>query len=668
MSRPLSEQSALRPLLSCLSELRNRHVLAQDTIALALTPALALLLRVESLRQFSGYFDALVVYTLVALIIRIVVFCCLGLYNRYWRYATVDELVQIVVAVVIATGLICLLFLIQQAIWNSTYLLPRSLPLLDGLLSLFVVGSTRFSARLAERWLRQPPRADARRVLVVGAGDAGRTIVKELQENPRLLMVPMGFLDEDARKQGTRILNLPVLGGLDRLPLVVRRHNVGQVIIALPHAPGRTIRDLLGLCENARVPAKTIPALSEILGGTVRVNHLRNVEIEDLLRREPVRTNIEAVEELIRGRRVLVTGAGGSIGSELCRQVLHCGPAELALVGHGENSVFEVQNELLRTLRRAAESDTPTGPTVLQSYIADIRFRTRLRSVVRDFAPDIIFHAAAHKHVPLMEQNPVEAVSNNIFGTRNLLEAALECDVERLVMISTDKAVNPTSIMGASKRAAELLVLRAAQLSRRAYGAVRFGNVLGSRGSVVLTFKRQIATGGPVTVSHPEMQRFFMTIPEAVQLLLQAAVLGRGGEIFMLDMGEPVKIVDLARDLIVLSGLEVDRDIEIVYTGIRPGEKLYEELFVPGETYQPTHHEKILIARNASSFVPEDRRADEVPGGCGGDQRRQSCCCLPPGAAPGVRPRRFTGAACGSRPRSRAAWRRAPNRGIRQQR
>jgi FlaA1/EpsC-like NDP-sugar epimerase len=303
---------------------------------------------------------------------------------------------------------------------------------------------------------------------------------------------------------------------------------------------------------------------------------------------------------------VLVTGGGGSIGSELCRQILQCRPAELTILGHGENSVFDIQNELLRMARRVGSG---AAPPVVRAIVADIRFADRLGRVFERLRPEVVFHAAAHKHVPLMEWNPTEALANNFLGTRNVLTASHAVGVERFVMISTDKAVNPTSVMGASKRAAELLVLDAARQTGLPYVAVRFGNVLGSRGSVVPIFKRQIAEGGPVTVSHPDMKRFFMTIPEAVQLVLQAAVLGQGGEVFMLDMGEPVKIVDLARDLIELSGLELGRDIDIEFTGIRPGEKLYEELFLPDERYEPTPHEKILNVRSATQVVAEEIRA-----------------------------------------------------------
>jgi FlaA1/EpsC-like NDP-sugar epimerase len=519
--------------------------------------------------------------------------------------------------------------------------LPRSIPFIDAMLVVLAVGMTRFSVRTADLYMQRGRAGRAtQRVLIMGAGEAGTMIGREMRANPQLGLDPIGYVDDDPDKQRTRIRGLPVLGDRAALLTLVAEHKIDQVIIAMPTASGKAIREVLAICEQAGVPAKTMPGMYELLGGQVSVSQLRNVDIEDLLRREPVHTDIAAVQELLRGRCVLVTGGGGSIGSELCRQIMRCRPAKLVIVGHGENSVFEIQQELQRAARQlgreasrqgdkgdgrqgdkgdgraggwdarrqgyganpspGADEQSPSHPAIVP-VIADVRFADRLHGVFQQHRPHVVFHAAAHKHVPLMEDNPSEAITNNVLGTRNLLDAALASGVERFVLISTDKAVNPTSIMGASKRLAELLVHQAAQRSGRPYAAVRFGNVLGSRGSVVLTFKRQIAAGGPVTVTHPEMTRFFMTIPEAVQLVLQAAVLGQGGETFVLDMGEPVRIVDLARDLIDLSGLEEGRDIDIVYSGLRPGEKLFEELFVTGEANQRTAHTKIFIAVGESA-------------------------------------------------------------------
>lgn len=602
--------------------LRNRHIFVLDVVALCFTPALALMLRVEGVYALQTYAVDLLFYIPAVLIIRILTFRQYGLYNRYWRYASIQELVQIVWAVAVSSAIVILaFFLIRLPVfgvcqaWPNACGLPRSIPFIDSLLVLLVIGGIRFSIRSVELW-RYRERLDAgtQRVLIMGAGDAGLHIAREMRANPQLGLDPLGFVDDDFRKQGMQIQGIPVLGGRLDIPRLVHEHPIDQVVIAMPTAPGKVIREVLEICEQAGVPAKTMPGTYELLDGKVSVNQLRSVDIEDLLRREPVETDIAAVQELIRGRRVLITGAGGSIGSELCRQVLRCQPAQLALLGHGENSIFDVYNELARLVGpRSGARNNATPSTVLPaatcsllSIVADIRFGDRIKAIFQQVRPEIVFHAAAHKHVPLMEENPAEAVTNNILGTHNVVQAALATNVDHFVLISTDKAVNPTSIMGASKRAAELIVHQAARQSGRAYVAVRFGNVLGSRGSVVHTFKRQIAARGPVTVTHPDMQRFFMTIPEAVQLVLQAAVLGTGGEVFVLDMGKPVKIVDLARDLIELSGLEVGRDIDIVYTGLRPGEKLYEELFVPGESYTRTRHEKITIAANAGRFVPDD--------------------------------------------------------------
>jgi FlaA1/EpsC-like NDP-sugar epimerase len=487
------------------------------------------------------------------------------------------------------------LALVVNQVLPSTLTVPRSVPFIYMSLALGATAGPRLAVRLMSRTKMQTSSGKRTPVLIMGAGNAGSMMVRELRANPQLGMEVIGFVDDDATKLNMRIHGVPVFGSQADIPRLVTKYGIRQVIIAMPTAPGKAIRQVVSICEQAGIRAKIIPGIYELLDGKVSVNQLRDVQIEDLLRRKPVRTNIAAVGDLIQGRRVLITGAGGSIGSELCRQVLRFEPSELILLGHGENSIFMIENELRKQLPKE---------TTLTPVIADIRFAERIKAIFREYRPEIVFHAAAHKHVPLMEFNPVEAITNNVLGTRNLLDAALEAHIDHFVMISTDKAVNPTSIMGASKRAAELLVHHAARTSGKSYVAVRFGNVLGSRGSVVLTFKQQILSGGPVTVTHPDMCRFFMTIPEAVQLTLQAATIGRGGEVFTLDMGEPVKIVDLAHDMITLSGLEVGQDVDIVFTGMRPGEKLYEELFVPGESYERTVHEKNFIACNASSFVP----------------------------------------------------------------
>jgi FlaA1/EpsC-like NDP-sugar epimerase/EAL domain-containing protein (putative c-di-GMP-specific phosphodiesterase class I) len=590
-----------------LVRLRNRHFFILDTIVFLITPLLALGLRLDGDVEVGSYLPGLIIVTLLFLIVKLSTFLKLGFYRHYWRYASVDELIQIIVLMSMAV-------IIQSLLFSVCYYLtdlpigniPRTLPLLDGILSLVLIGGLRFSIRVVEQ-LEQRKSHRRDRALIVGAGNAGVSLVQQIQRNPQLELRAVAFIDDDPAKLNLRVLGLPVAGNCHDISEVVQSLNIQRVIIAMPTAPGPKIREIVETCRQAGVPAKTLPAIHEILNGRVSPASIREIKIEDLLRREPIQTDIVRISEFLSGKKVLITGAGGSIGSELCRQILKCNPAEMVLLGHGENSVFLIQQELERFLAiLKQDSQSCDRLPRLTTFIADIRFLTRLESVFDRFRPDVVFHAAAHKHVPLMEGNAPEAITNNVLGTKNLLDLALRYDVEHFVMISTDKAVNPTSIMGCSKRVAEMLVLQAARKSRKPYVVVRFGNVLGSRGSVVPTFQRQIAQGGPITITHPEICRYFMTIPEAVQLVLQASVLSQGGEVFMLDMGQPVKIVDLAKDLIHLSGYEVGKDIDIVFTGLRPGEKLFEELFLPGEDYDPTQHEKILIAHNASRIIPKN--------------------------------------------------------------
>jgi len=577
--------------------LRNRHFLCLDLLLLPAAAVLAFALRLDA-AGMQRYTAAILVFAAVAVPVKLLVCRRLGLYQRLWRYASVEELLLVAVAAGVSAALAAAILFSLALPLAGIRSFPRSIPLIDGLLMVFLFGGTRFGYRLAwqshrrgQRQRRQQGKncqEGKKRVLIAGAGDAGTMIVKEMQANPQLGLVPAGFLDDDPAKHGVQIGGVPVLGGREHIPEAVRQRQAVEVIIAMPSAPGTTIRQILAICERAGVPARTVPGLPDILTGQVSVSQLRKVDIEDLLRRDPVQTDISTVERMLRGCRVLVTGAGGSIGGELCRQIARCGPEALILVGHGENSIFAIGNELRRLW-----PNLPTG-----KIIADVRDHQRLRRVFDACRPQIIFHAAAHKHVPLMEENVAEAITNNVQGTANLLHLAGACGVGRFVLISSDKAVNPTSVMGSTKRVAELLVQDAAHRYRRPYVAVRFGNVLGSRGSVVPLFREQIARGGPLTVTDPEVRRYFMTIPEAVQLVLQAAALGRGGEVFVLDMGEPVRIVDLARDLVELSGLRVGHDVDLVYTGLRPGEKLFEELFVQGEEYGRTRHEQIFVSRN----------------------------------------------------------------------
>lgn len=587
-----------------LLRIRNRHFLFFDCIFLLFGPVLALQLRLDGQVDFNLYFNGLIWCTFIFLVIDIIVFYKLGLYNRYWNSASVDELAKLIYitfwALVIQTATF-IVFNHFEFLGFET--LPLSLPLLNGIITFFFVTGARFSIRLLERFNeRRKISFHGERVLIVGSGKAGISIVQEMQRNPQLGLNPVAFVDDDEEKKGLKVRGIPVMGTRHSLPEIITRMDINKVIIAMPTAPGSEIRDIVSICRKTGVQARTIPGIFEILDDKVRIDSIRQVQIEDLLRREPVQTDIKKVEDFLNGKRVLVTGSGGSIGSELCRQIIKCHPSEIILLGQGENSIFDIQHEILK---RLSLTNGKHHPTKVNTVIANIRSYNRLDNVFEELQPDVIFHTAAHKHVPMMEDNSCEAISNNIKGTQNLIELSLKHNVEHFVYISTDKAVNPSSIMGASKRVAEMIVLKAARVYGKNYSAVRFGNVLGSRGSVVLTFKRQISEGGPVTITHPDIQRFFMTIPEAVQLVLQASVIGNGGEIFVLDMGKAVKVVDLAKDIIRLSGYEVDKDIKIVYTGMRPGEKLYEELFIPGELYEKTIHEKILIATNASNFIPD---------------------------------------------------------------
>ena len=413
-------------------------------------------------------------------------------------------------------------------------------------------------------------------------------MLREILGNPHLGYDPVGLVDDDPTKHGLQIMGCCVLGSTGAIPRLAREHDVERLLIAMPSASGQIIRRISELAFEAELETFTLPGVTALLAGNVSVTRMRAIRVEDLLRREPVDIDRQQVDALLRGRRVLVTGGGGSIGGELCRQVALCQPASLIILGHGENSVYQIAGEL-----RNAHPDLP-----LSLVIGDIRDAHRLDQVFAIHRPEIVLHAAAHKHVPLMEANMPDAVTNNVLGTRNLVEQALAHDVPRLVMISTDKAVNPTSVMGVTKRVAELIVQDAARRSGRAFCAVRFGNVLGSRGSVVPLFEEQIAAGGPVTVTDPEVRRYFMTIPEAVQLVLQTAAFGQGGEIFVLDMGEPIRMIDMAEDMIALAGLRPHEDIQIDFIGLRPGEKLFEELSIHDEGHVPSPHQKIFALRS----------------------------------------------------------------------
>lgn len=549
-------------LLKKLLGLRNRHFLLIDLICFSLTPVLALALRLDGFGSLKPYESSLLIVTPLFLAIKLVIFYRYGLYKHYWLLAGIDELGKIaklvIIAFVVQTVLFHALFYMIDAQFNP---LPRSLPWLDGILSLILVGSTRISLRIAQiirqrRWRR----TKQERLLIVGAGSAGVALVKKIQRDRNSSLYPVAFIDDDPHKLNLQIQKLQVVGNSQYISTVVALKGIDRIIIAMPSVSGAAIREIIAICQETGVPVSTLPGLNELIHG-VSISSLREIKVEDLLRRKPIKTEVQQVFEFLQGKRVLVTGAGGSIGSEICRQVFQCQAKEIILLGHGENSIFQIQQELEATAKKLKkEGRLVENIPRLIAFIADLRFPSRLEYAFREFKPDIVFHAAAHKHVPLMELNPSEAITNNVLGTRNLVALSLGYKVSHFVMISTDKAVNPTNVMGATKRLAEMLVLQAGRTYGQKFVVVRFGNVLGSRGSVVPTFKKQIASGGPVTVTHPQICRYFMTIPEAVQLTLQAALMGQSGEIFMLDMGKPVKIVDLAKDLIRLSGHQIGKE------------------------------------------------------------------------------------------------------------
>ena len=579
-----------------LLKIRNRHFLVLDLFFMAVSPFFALFIRLDGKIEIDLYWKSLISATIVLSIIKLLIYMRLGLYRRYWHSAGMDEVARLIIVSIFALIVQSNIFLIMKffgLFWFDD--LPKSLPIIDGFLSFIFISISRLSIKFFERFNeRQTSEKLGERVLIIGAGKQGANVVEEMQRNSRLGLSPIAFIDDDPNKSNVSIRGIPVVGGREVLKEAIKMLNIQKVIIAIPSAPGQMVRSIIDQCLNLGVHAMTLPSMSELLNEDTALRNIREVQIEDLLRRDPVETNIREVANFVEGKRVLITGAGGSIGSELCRQIIKCHPAELILLGHGENSVFEIEQELNRRLILSGNGST--HKTVIKAIVGDIRFKNRVLNIFTEHKPDIVYHAAAHKHVPMMEGNPPEAVSNNIMGTKNLVDVAVETGVKHFVYVSTDKAVNPTSVMGATKRVAEMIVLNAALENKVHYVAVRFGNVLGSRGSVIFTFKQQIASGGPVTVTHPDITRYFMTIPEAVQLVLQASVLGSGGEIFILDMGEQIKVIDLAKDMIKLSGYVEGKDINIIYTGLRPGEKLYEELIVPGEKYQATSHKKILIA------------------------------------------------------------------------
>jgi FlaA1/EpsC-like NDP-sugar epimerase len=540
--------------------------------------------------KLQPQYDRLFRYTLLVVIaIKLLVFIAGRFYTKWWRFTSMRDLQSVVVAVLIGSLLVTTVL----ALWHPVHRgprevvvgLPRGVLVLDFFITLTLVGGARFLVRsLVER----PGRSDlvarrGREVLICGAGDAGNTLLRDIQRNRALGYNPVGLIDDDPRKAGLRVQGVRVLGARQDLKAILKETKIDEVLIAMPSAPGSVRREITDACRAAGVKCRTLPSLNELIAGEVTVRMLRDVSVEDLLGRAPVRIEFERVSRYLNGKTVLVTGAGGSIGSELCRQVLRAGPAALIMIDHAENNLFEIDRQV-----------SGRGRTI--PIIADCRDHDLMERILVEHRPSIVFHAAAYKHVPMMELNPLQAVDNNALATASLTELASIHGVERFCLISTDKAVEPKTIMGATKALGERIVESRDRRSATRFAAVRFGNVLGSSGSVVPIFRQQIAAGGPVTVTDAEMTRYFMTIPEAVQLVIEATGIAEGGDIFVLDMGDPVRIMDLAENMIRLSGREPGRDIAIEVVGIRPGEKLHEELFNLDEHVQTTRYGRILRA------------------------------------------------------------------------
>ena len=519
----------------------------------------------------------------VCMTFHAIVFIKTGCYSSLWRYAGAEELISIVVAS-ISYAIPCM---IVHRLIGYNY--PILFYIVNVILIIALTGGVRLSYRTGRRLTKISYIEDnISRVLLIGGGAAGNIVINEIKVNPQMKKRVVGILDDDLNKVGRKIHNIKILGTTDEVKRIVEENNIDEIIIAMANVSKEEKRVIIEKCQQTKCKLKTLPGIYEIIDGKVDIKKIRDVEIDDLLGREPIKTNLSEISNYIEEKVILVTGGGGSIGSELCRQIASFNPKHLIIVDNYENNAYAIQQELIRKYGKELN---------LSTIIASIREEVRMEEIFKEYRPEVVFHAAAHKHVPLMEKSPSEAIKNNIFGTYKVASLADKYKVRRFVLISTDKAVNPTNIMGATKRAAEMIIQTLNERSSTEYVAVRFGNVLGSNGSVIPLFKKQIEEGGPVTITHPDIIRYFMTIPEAVGLVIQAGAMAKGGEIFILDMGEPVKILDLANNLIRLSGFEPGVDIKIKYTGLRPGEKLYEELLMSEEGITKTDNKKIFIGK-----------------------------------------------------------------------
>lgn len=540
----------------------------------------------------AGYHGMMIIITSIVMLILHHIFAShYRLYHKVWSYASVSELS----AIIKATVLTMLSTVIIQFIIND-FTIYRRLMAVTWLIYIISLGGSRFVWRMyRDRYLKTSK--SKKRTLIVGAGSAGAMIARQLtKEENDVDLWPVIFVDDSLEKQGLQVYDIPVAGQIKDIERLVQEYGIYHIVIAIPSLKHCELQQILDQCKHTKVPVQMIPRLEDLMTGRVSVSQLKKVEVEDLLGRDPVKLDMTAIKSTVTKQVIMVTGAGGSIGSELCRQLMRFSPKKLLLVGHGEYSIYKINMELKNTYD---QDDVEIIP-----LIGDVQDKDRMNEIMAEFKPAKVYHAAAHKHVPLMEYNPHEAVKNNIQGTKNVAEAAHENDVNTFVLVSTDKAVNPTNVMGATKRCAEIIVQNMNKISETTFVAVRFGNVLGSRGSVIPLFKSQIQKGGPITVTDPEMTRYFMTIPEASRLVIQAGTLARGGEVFVLDMGEPVKIVDLARNLIQLSGFD-EAEIGIEFSGLRPGEKMYEELLDEDEVHPKQVFEKIHIGKTDTSGLED---------------------------------------------------------------
>ena len=582
--------------------LRFRRILIIFAHMIAFAASLMLSFLVVHNMQFrrAWFIDVYPTLILFFLVVKVPIFGYFKQYRGWWRYVGISDLVGILRASLVSTSIIVVLWFAMGYIDAVRMNLPPDMQqpaegvcIADMFATVLILGGLRIAIRLYYEEFRTAEAGRLKRFLIIGAGNAGEALLREIHRMPVAQYDVVGFIDDDLVKQGTNIHGIPVLGTVEQLPKVCDERNIEEIAIAMPAASHQQLRRVIQVCEGTKIRFRTVPSITDIASGKFRVSQIRDVDINDLLGRKAVQLELDLIEAYAKDKTVLVTGAGGSIGSEMCRQLCNFNPKLLLLVEQAENPLFYIERELRRRFPAVS----------IKALVCNITDKIRVDEIFQEYQPQVVIHAAAHKHVPLMELNAGEAIKNNIVGTQNVADAADAFGVADFVMISTDKAVNPTSIMGSSKRIAEMYIQDLSRTSQTHFVTVRFGNVLGSDGSVVPIFKRQIAEGGPVTITHPEMKRYFMTIPEASQLVLQAATMGEGGEIFVLDMGEPVKIVALARELITLSGFRPGEDIEIVFTGPRPGEKLFEELSIEGEDMQRTRHPKISIWKN----IPMDR-------------------------------------------------------------